>query len=436
MQDRENKSKGVSRLSACRRIWLVALLAVAASLAVATPAHAQADDEIKACVIQERQAANPAQVPGPGDENGVNGEIVDSTATQFQAIAADGAVPALTAAFEALDLSTSPTVDPNQIPQGGTVNRWFGAQYSAMVQVGIWIMLPMLMIAIIHAIVRGSLQQLVRSVLVYLPIAVIGSVVAIQIVQVLINIADSMSTLFMRQMNSNLIPFMCGVQTGFFEHGKIWIVSAFLALLLIGACVALLFVLILREASIYLATFFLPLGFAMLVWPATSRWLRRLAEFLIAMIFSKVVMMAAIAMGVAALGATVGFDPASVGGVTPNGGSVTQPQNSAGQTLEDPADQSTLDWILMTSDAILILGIAAFSPAMLNGVVGQIGIGGEMAGNVQQNLQRHSVVTIFNTFERSNALRANVIGRGPNQPGVPANLLRVFRRPPPPSGGA
>jgi hypothetical protein len=61
--------------------------------------------------------------------------------------------------------------------------------------------------------------------------------------------------------------------------------------------------LLLRSAAIYVAVLFLPLGFAAMVWPAGWRWCRRLIEFLIAIIFAKVFIVAIIDMAAAGLGA-------------------------------------------------------------------------------------------------------------------------------------
>jgi hypothetical protein len=59
--------------------------------------------------------------------------------------------------------------------------------------------------------------------------------------------------------------------------------------------------LIIRDATIYIALFFLPLTFVAMIWPATSRYARRLVEFLVAVIFAKLVIVSIVALATAAL---------------------------------------------------------------------------------------------------------------------------------------
>ena len=70
----------------------------------------------------------------------------------------------------------------------------------------------------------------------------------------------------------------------------------------------------------------------------------------------------------------------------------------------------------------MMLGIAAFSPAMLTAVVGHVGMGGEMASVVHQNLQRHSFMTIINFSDRMRGLNQTGRSIGTNLRGI------IFRR--------
>jgi hypothetical protein len=58
---------------------------------------------------------------------------------------------------------------------------------------------------------------------------------------------------------------------------------------------------VIRDAAIYIAVFFLPLTFIAMIWPATSRYAKRLVEFLIAVILAKFVIVAIIGLASAAL---------------------------------------------------------------------------------------------------------------------------------------
>jgi hypothetical protein len=71
-------------------------------------------------------------------------------------------------------------------------------------------------------------------------------------------------------------------------------------ILAIGAFVLWL-EMVIRDAAIYVALFFLPLTFVAMIWPATSRWARRLVEFLVAVILSKFVIVAILGLASAAI---------------------------------------------------------------------------------------------------------------------------------------
>src|SRR5262249_34451215 len=92
--------------------------------------------------------------------------------------------------------------------------------------------------------------------------------------------------------------------------------------LAIGAFV-LWFEMIIRDAAIYICVFFLPLTFVGMIWPATSRWARRLVELLITIILSKFVIVAILSIANAAITNTS----------VPSGDSATFEQMIAGSAL-------------------------------------------------------------------------------------------------------
>ena len=61
---------------------------------------------------------------------------------------------------------------------------------------------------------------------------------------------------------------------------------------------------IIRDAAIYICVFFLPLTFVAMVWPATSRWARRLVELLVAIILAKFVIISILTLATAAIANT------------------------------------------------------------------------------------------------------------------------------------
>jgi enamine deaminase RidA (YjgF/YER057c/UK114 family) len=73
------------------------------------------------------------------------------------------------------------------------------------------------------------------------------------------------------------------------------------ALIVVLGALSIWLELLLRAAAIYISVLFLPLALAAMIWPAGWRWCRRLIEFLIAIIFAKVFIVAIINLAAAGL---------------------------------------------------------------------------------------------------------------------------------------
>jgi hypothetical protein len=188
--------------------------------------------------------------------------------------------------------------------------NWFGSQYRVMLALAVVISLPILLVSVAQAIVRVDAMQAIRSAFVYLPIAAIFSAVGPAIAQILIDSSDWMSTAISHNAAANAQRFMTdtGSWLGAIGAGTVNPAAPVFGVLL-GAIVVVLgafsiwLELLLRSAAIYVAVLFLPLAFAAMVWPTAGRWCRRLIEFLLAIIFAKVFIVAIIDMAAAGLAA-------------------------------------------------------------------------------------------------------------------------------------
>jgi hypothetical protein len=201
--------------------------------------------------------------------------------------------------------------------------RWFGSQYRVMLALAVVIALPILLVSVAQSIVRVDAMQAIRSAFVYLPIAAIFSAVAPAIVQLLIDSSDWMSTAMSHDASASAQRFMTETGTWLGAVGAGTVNPAVPVFgVLLGAIVVVLgafsiwLELLLRSAAIYVAVLFLPLGFAAMVWPAGWRWCRRLIEFLIAIVFAKVFIVAIIDMAAAGLaaGGLASFEGVLAGG--------------------------------------------------------------------------------------------------------------------------
>ena len=324
-----------------RRLLLVAAL-LATSYLVAVPAFA-APPTTAPATATGTQAQQPAAKPAddcaklsgaarklctlakhPG---GAVGSAVGGAATGVVSTAGDSALRSFTAAvasagkwfLDKIGGLLKGTTSPNVVDAG-----WFVSQYRVMLALAVLMALPILLVSVAQSIVRVDVMQALRSALVYLPIAAIFSAVAPAIVQVLIDGSDWMSTAITHSASASAQQFM--TDTGGWL-GAIGAGTANPAVpvfsVLLGAMVVVLgafsiwLELLLRSAAIYIAVLFLPIGLSAMIWPSGWRWCKRLIDFLIAIIFAKVFIVAIInlaASGLAQGGVADKFEGVLAGG--------------------------------------------------------------------------------------------------------------------------
>src|SRR6266540_3550564 len=184
---------------------------------------------------------------------------------------------------------------------------WFEGQYGAMVAVAGALALLMLMLAVIQSVIRQDVGMLIRAAFGYLPMAFILAGVAIAATGLLVAITDDISRVVVSglgtKQSSNLLQAVGDAyKNALDESSGIPLFGVFLGaiILAIGAFVLWL-EMIIRDAAIYVCVFFLPLTFVAMIWPATSRWARRLVELLIAIVLAKFVIVSILSLASAAL---------------------------------------------------------------------------------------------------------------------------------------
>lgn len=274
------------------------LMVVAFNIGGPTPALAQTKGRCEAPgLVDPFCEAGKALKQKAGDVvsapiEAASGGVVDVITTWV----ADGAQWLLAKVINFIDDSTSPDLTA----------AWFQERYRFMVGLAALVLLPILLIAAIRAVMNQDLSQLLRSFFVYLPIAILGTFVAIFLTHALLAITDEMSAAVAENIGGDVSRTFDSVQQGLSSVGAanpsapsfaVFFAAMFLAL---GAFFVWLELLI-RSAAVTVSVFFLPLMLAGLVWPATARWTRRLVETLVALILSKFVIVAVISLATAAL---------------------------------------------------------------------------------------------------------------------------------------
>ena len=231
------------------------------------------------------------------------GGLVDSLAKAllggfFQdllAWVASGAASLVGVLGSALSTTTEPVLS-------GTA---FRSEFDVMAVLSAGVALPLLAAGAIQAIIRQDPGGLLRSALVRLPLALLFTAVSVQLVALSLAATDQASAMLLDAAGDPTHRLLLGLVGGLDKAGGFGL-TAFGAFLLVFAAAIVAFVLWLelavRSAAIAAAALFLPLALVGLAWPATAHWARRLGETLAALVLSKLVIVAVLALAAGLLG--------------------------------------------------------------------------------------------------------------------------------------
>ncbi|MEX0816011.1 MAG: type IV secretion system protein [Gaiellales bacterium] len=278
------------------RVVLVLLVATFSIGVRATPAPAQIIPPI----------VNPCDLPGADLVCDVAGDVVGDVAGAAGDFVMRGVTVWVTNAAVWVTGKVGDLIDATASPD--VTAEWFRGQYRSMLSVAGVLALPMLLLAAIQALLRQDVWILLRSAFGYLPMAFILAGAAIVGTDLLISITDDLSAMVTASLGGGSDNLLESVGEAYSDaidddsSGAVPLFGVFLGaiILAIGAFVLWL-EMVIRDAAIYIAVFFLPLTFIAMIWPATSRYARRLVEFLIAVILAKFVIVAIIGLASAAL---------------------------------------------------------------------------------------------------------------------------------------
>jgi enamine deaminase RidA (YjgF/YER057c/UK114 family) len=311
---RQDRRRWARRLLVLAGLLLASYLAAPAALADPAPPPDQTQQapqpEKKCDQIQNPISRNVCRAGAINPAKAVT-DAASGAARNVVASAGDSALRSFTAAVASsgkwfLDkvggLITN-TTSPNVVNVG-----WFGSQYRVMLALAVLIALPVLFVSVAQSIVRADGMQAIRSAFVYLPIAGILSAVGPAMAQILINASDWMSAALASNASADAQKFMsdaggalAGLGAGTVNPAAPVFGVLLGALIVVLGAFSIWLELLLRAAAIYVSVLFLPFALAAMIWPAGWRWCRRLIEFLIAIIFAKVFIVAIINLAAAGL---------------------------------------------------------------------------------------------------------------------------------------
>ncbi len=178
-------------------------------------------------------------------------------------------------------------------------STWFSSRYWHIAGIAALLTLPFLFAAAIQALIHSDPALLTRAAVGYLPLAALAIAVAAPVAMLLLAATDQLCT-GLSGAAGGIHPSLTRAALG------AGLLSApflrFLISLVTTACALILWLeLAIREAAVYVIVLMLPLAFAAFVWPARRVWAVRAVELLVALILSKLAIVAVIDLGGAAL---------------------------------------------------------------------------------------------------------------------------------------
>ena len=278
-------------------------------VAAATLAAVMSVAVVGGCSVRPASAGvipNPCDLPGVDFVCGAAGDLAGSAAQAAGEFVMRGVTVWVTNAAVWVTGRVGSLIEATASPD--VQAKWFVGQYHSMIAVAGLLALPMLLLALIQAVWRQDIWILLRSAFGYLPMAFILAGAAIVGTQLLVSITDGLAATVVHGSGTGSGNLLQSVGDAY-KHaiddtsaGAVPLFGVFLGaiILAIGAFVLWL-EMVIRDAAIYVALFFLPLTFVAMIWPATSRWARRLVEFLVAVILSKFVIVAILGLASAAI---------------------------------------------------------------------------------------------------------------------------------------
>ncbi len=327
------------------RLSVIAAIAIGATLACASPADASA------------ALGHPLVVA----------DVVESIWANIAEWMTGGIVSLLDAVVGLIMNAPEPDVSGK--------NAWFLGQYATMFRIAALLTLPLALVATIGAILKGGIAEVMKTYLVGIPVALIGTVVALSVITFMLKIDQSFSDALMGQFQTDYRDFLQKVTSAppDKQNAGVNFLLCLIFLFMAIAAIIMYTELIFRCVAIYLGVLFLPLGFASFVWSGSRPWYSRLSRTITGVILMKFVIVAALAVSFAMIRFSFGDMPSGNPDAMP------------------------------THIATLLAGLVAFlfasvcAPALVGVIIGQEGV----PGMSRKEFGRYTPMSADSRFTRS-----------------------------------
>jgi hypothetical protein len=278
---------------------LVVIVLIPAAIASPAAAHGLGNDAPPTASISGLAGNLVNSATGGGDPIDVLSAGAGSLAGVALGVFASGVLGGAGSALQETAHVISQTTAPR------LQSTWFSGTYWRVSALAALLSLPFLFAAAVQALVRADPMLLARSVLGFLPIAVIAVNLAAPTTMLLLSATDEMSSVVAGAGMGGGVHFLqqtAQIVTGLGALDGSPFLGIVVGLLTLAAAIALAVEMLIREAAVYVVVLMLPLAFAALIWPARRRWAVRLIELLVSLILSKFVIVAVLSLAGAAYG--------------------------------------------------------------------------------------------------------------------------------------
>jgi len=281
---------------------------------------------------------------------------------------------------------------------------WWVERYNLLLALAAVVAAATLLLALLDAAAKASIEGLGRAVLVDVPVAGLAGGVAPLLIQHLVDVADWLSGRLLADLGvdagralGSSAQWFASFSTATGNPTTPLVAGLLAALVTILAALLIFLELMLRANAIYVIAALIPVIYAVRIWPAARAVGRRTTEALLAIIFTQPVVALAIGMGTAAAAAGGGVGE---GGMREFGGAI------AGAVL------------LLA--ALAPWGMIALMPGLEAAVSAAYRQRAAVGGGVRSTVQTAYTGTYLGRLAQAGGARRSGTGTGAGQGGAPA----------------
>lgn len=188
---------------------------------------------------------------------------------------------------------------------GGPLGAGAHSPYGVVSSLAISVLLLCVLLSVVHGLLRGEGPALLARLIRDLPLAILGIVATIGVVQVLLGAADELSrqVLSRTDAGTHAVQVLRTLESAGAFNGQPTFVVFLLGVVAVLAAFLLWIELLVRASLLYVLIALSPMAYAAFVWPTARRVIQRLAELVVALIASKIVIAITLAVAASALAA-------------------------------------------------------------------------------------------------------------------------------------